>query len=396
MKTLFPLRIFDFNKEEENIFDKYFAEENGEFYFEGMWFRSQRIENAQKSGYVDETTKRQRYIHFYNTYVNQNHALTLKYAYLVVCNTLPKEECNEYVTRVFDALHCANFAQVNATTWEKDGLQIIVNQYKEHPKHMEYNIMFPSNYTSVDVIAVTKDYDYMPLYNRMWEHSTKLYRVPQQKGHPTYITDISEIEQFLPAQIEFGCGPSIEADIDPLYVMHETYKVQSHQTGRFYFGKQDDLIQNIILSPTASYLKFSQTPKKCIQAEHTEAYKIFNQLYKKGLFVGTVFNNNFDRLVKRFDIPEQILRTYQKSIYIQKLNFDEKAKSLICFGTHADRRQVQKQAREKGLKVIFVDPEGFFNKTFEPYPIEAPQDEDYILKLPFSQAMQLFKDKFLK
>ena len=112
MKNIFPLKIYKFNKKQENIFDKYFCEKNGEFYFEGMWFRNQRPENKKASNYVDETTQRRRYIHFYNTYENQNHCFTLKYAYLIVSNTLPKEENEEYLNRILFALNKKHFQRL--------------------------------------------------------------------------------------------------------------------------------------------------------------------------------------------------------------------------------------------------------------------------------------------
>lgn len=112
--------------------------------------------------------------------------------------------------------------------------------------------------------------------------------------------------------------------------------------------------------------------------------------------MGTVFNNNFDRLVKRFNIPEKILRIYDKGTYLPKVEFDKNAKSLICIGTHADRRQVQRQARQEGKQIIFIDPEGFYGENgFEPYLIEGPKTGDIILKMTFEQAMEQFKKAFL-
>ena len=393
---MFPLNIFKFDKTEEHVFDKYFAEENGEFYFEGMWFRNQRPENKNQSGYIDESTQRRRYIHFYNTYTNVSSHLSLKYAYLIVSNTLPKEENESYLNKILTALKENGFNQVDQRIWEKENLQIIIDCYDNHPKNESCNATFPDNYNSVDVIAVTKGFDYEHHYHRMWRHSTKLFRIPETRENPTYLTNVDELEKYLPAQIEMGCGPSISTGIDPLYEMHETYRVQNHLTKKFYFAEDDNLILSLIKDPVSTYINFSQTPKKCIQAKHSEAYKIFNQLYKKGLFVGTVYNNNFDRLVKRFDIPEIILRTYELETYIQKIDFDPRAKSLICMGAHADRRQVERQARAAGKKVIFIDPEGFYTKDgFEAYPIEGPKDDDLILKMTFEEAMEKLKDKYL-
>ena len=89
---MFPIKTYKFEENQEQIFDKYFAEPNGDFHFEGMWFRNQRLENAKASGYIDESTQRRRYIHFYNTYQNINSNLAMKYLYITVSATYPKEE----------------------------------------------------------------------------------------------------------------------------------------------------------------------------------------------------------------------------------------------------------------------------------------------------------------
>lgn len=375
------------NDEKAQIFEKYFMD-NGEFCFEGCWFRDQRPENANKSGYKDETTRRRRYMHFFNTYdlkkENENW-LNLKNYYVYVSNTLPKNEIDEYFSKIESAL-IENGYKKTPIGYEKDEMEIVVNHYENHPKNTK---AFPKNYYSCDIVIHNKGYEYKHIQERMWRLSNKMYRMPDKRENPTYITDVKEILKFLPAQIEMGCGPSIAAGIPPLYEMHETYRVQNHETGKFYFSEQDTLILDIIKNPEKMFKKFTKTPLTCISANHTQGYENFNKIYKAGYFKGTVFNNNFDRLVKRFDIPEKILRIYDFDTYLQQQEFDPTVKSLICMGCHADRRQIQRQARARGLKIIFIDPEGFYNpEGFEPYPIEGPRDGDIIFKTTFEDAME--------
>lgn len=53
----------------------------------------------------------------------------------------------------------------------------------------------------------------------------------------------------------------------------------------------------------------------------------------------------------------------------------------MVVGLHADRRSVQKRARERGMKVFFVDTEGLEELgRYMPYPLEGPQDDDVIVK----------------
>jgi len=392
---MFPLKIFKFEKQEEEVFDKYFVESDGNFYFEGMWFRNQRPENKNQSDYVDETTQRRRYIHFYNTYQNIEGYFTLTNTYIYVSNTLKKEENKRYLNRIENNLK--NFKKIDDNTYEFENLWVIINKYDNHPKNKIANVTFPKDYNTVDVVICSKNYDYKPLYDRMWEHSTKLFRIPGKRDNPTYIKSAKEILPYLPAQIEMGCGPSIEAGIAPLYNMHETYKVQNHQTRKFYFADNDDFVEKFLEDPKKSYIYFSKTPENCIKAKLTKGYRIFQKLYEKGYFVGTVLNNNFDRLVKRMDIDEKILRTYKKETYIPKVKFEKGVKSLICFGCHADRRQVEKQAREAGLKVIYIDPECFIeNGQIVEYPLEAPQKNDFVYQQFFENAMIDFEKELLK
>ena len=389
---MFPLKIEKMTPEKINEFDKYFANENKEFFFEGMWFRNQRKENVNQSDYVDEKTKRRRYLHFYNSYINDNGYFSLKNVYIYVSNTLPKEENEKYLNRIMVPLK-KNFKEVEHNVFELDDLCVYINEYDVHPKNILSQEVFPQNYNSVDVLVTTKGYNYKPVYERMWEHSTKMFRIPGTRQNPTYIKSLDEIKDFLPAQIEMGCGPSISAGIDPLYVMHETYKVQNHHTKKFYFGDEDTFLEEFFKNPQEKLMFFSQTPLKCLKANPTEGYKAFKDLYNKGLFVGTVLNNNFDRIVSRLDIPEIILRTYQKDLYIQNINFDPRAKSLITFGCHADRREVEKQARAHGLKVIFIDPERFIKDgKEEKYLVEAPQDGDFVYNKTFEEVMQEFNN----
>ncbi|MBR4123938.1 MAG: hypothetical protein IKR12_00005, partial [Clostridia bacterium] len=61
--------IQELNNSQAEILKKYFIADKDSFDFEGCWLRNQRPENAKKSGYVDETTQRRRYVHFYDSYI---------------------------------------------------------------------------------------------------------------------------------------------------------------------------------------------------------------------------------------------------------------------------------------------------------------------------------------
>ena len=100
--------IQEISEKQAEILNKYFIAENESFDFEGCWLRNQRPENANKSGYVDESTQRRRYVHFYDSYVDEvfddKHHLALSKYYLYVTNTMPQEEIDAYFGKILEAL----------------------------------------------------------------------------------------------------------------------------------------------------------------------------------------------------------------------------------------------------------------------------------------------------
>ena len=73
-----------------------------------------------------------------------------------------------------------------------------------------------------------------------------------------------------------------------------------------------------------------------------------------------------------------MIRSYYKFLDKQ---FDQNAKSLLVVGCHADRRGIEKRARERGLKIIYIDPEGWWvDGKFLAYPLESPQHTDLIYR----------------
>ena len=112
---MFPIKVCKLNESESNVFSKYFCDENGSFYFEGMWLRNQRKENKAQSNYIDETTQRRRYIHFYDRYTlvkeNEESFLAVSDTYICVTNTLKISEVEEYKNKLITALNSKGYTK---------------------------------------------------------------------------------------------------------------------------------------------------------------------------------------------------------------------------------------------------------------------------------------------
>lgn len=383
----FPYKICKLTNNEVNIFNKYFATK-GEFVFEGIWFRSQEEVNKNVSGYIDNTTRNRRTIHYNHVFYVKDNYLMVKSSYIYLSIRLNNNEYDKYLNDIINTLENNNYIK-NNNIYIKDNLNIMINKYDKHP----YDEII-DNYKTVDIIVNSDNLNNTDkLFNQVWNLQVKGIRERDTRGNPKYINDFNELKEYFPMAVELGCGPSIEAGVMPLYKLHEIYKVQRHSDGKFYFGTSDTLIKQIIEKDNVKFDEFYEIIAECIKAKPTNFHYNLKKMYDKKLFTMNLFNNNFDRLCKRIGINENILRVYKIENYFPKVIFDKDVKALLCIGTHADRRLIQRQARNQGLKIIYVDPEGFnTDNEFFKYEIEGAKDEDYILKMTASEFSQVLEN----
>lgn len=383
----FPYKICKLTNNEVNIFNKYFATK-GEFVFEGIWFRSQEEVNKNVSGYIDNTTRNRRTIHYNHVFYVKDNYLMVKSSYIYLSIRLNNNEYDKYLNDIINTLENNNYIK-NNNIYIKDNLNIMINKYDKHP----YDEII-DNYKTVDIIVKSDNLNNTDkLFNQVWNLQVKGIRERDTRGNPKYINDFNELKEYFPMAVELGCGPSIEAGVMPLYKLHEIYKVQRHSDGKFYFGTSDTLIKQIIEKDNVKFDEFYEIITECIKAKPTNFHYNLKKMYDKKLFTMNLFNNNFDRLCKRIGINENILRVYNIENYFPKVTFDKDVKALLCIGTHADRRFIQRQARNQGLKIIYVDPEGFnTDNEFFKYEIEGAKDEDYILKMTASEFSQVLEN----
>ncbi|WP_339064000.1 hypothetical protein [Tepidibacillus marianensis] len=105
--------------------------------------------------------------------------------------------------------------------------------------------------------------------------------------------------------------------------------------------------------------------------------------------VSILLTFNFDGLITKIGLTERYVRRYDEANIIPEINFHPDAKSLIVVGSHADRRRIQQAARKQGLKVIYLDPEGYFTRGgFVEYPLESLKKEDLYIKEAATDAME--------
>ena len=338
------------------------------------------------------------YIHQYDVIEHDGKFdLCIIQSYLWVHLTFPESEIDEYYNEIMHG--------INETRWgilddKNQGCMLFKNgdlylriELKENDdEDIKQDRIFNENYKCLEITFFTNGYESNHSEKeKAWGVYNFGPRLKDHSGQYREITEAEEILKYMPAHVELGCGPSIELGIQPLNYLHDVYNVTDRKTKRFVLGRNSDRVcYNVITKTEEMYKEFSAMYKSCFLANpNSEFYTNLKELCDGGYILSPIFTNNFDGVPIQLGIEEYYLRRYETKNLIPDVDFDDRAKALISIGCHADRRRIQKAARMNGLKVIHIDPEGYFSKEgFEHYPLEAIVDGDYIYREDSSIAIK--------
>ncbi len=354
---------------------------------EGIWRRTQTPRNASESDWKSDIDSRRRVIHYlYNfSEFDRGGALGIEMSqvYFNYSTSLPPNELAQIKDDIFTSLSEGGWTNLyhkgDKQVHVRDDLTLVFNQHAIHPIDIQFPYGFITKETSIDVTISTHSVDGLdPLLP--WKVLKGGMRTKELRGNPEYVPDLEKIVNHLPFHVEVGCGISLEAGIPALHRLHELYRVTDLDTGKFIFGgKKDDIVPRIIKDPHEEFVNLCEIFTAAFSAEPTKAHAGLVALQKSGAMVGPIMTNNFDGLAHRAGLEELYLRRYDESV--PPITFDENAKSLLVIGSHADRRRVQSRARDIGMTVFYLDPEGYFSDgKFFSYPLEGPLDKDFVCK----------------
>ncbi|QKZ20329.1 hypothetical protein [Streptomyces chartreusis] len=358
---------------------------------EGIWRRTQDPANAQQSGWTEDENGRRRIVHYryrYDLdYTFPVPRLVLAELYLYTSVLAPKAEIDQYRSNVRYWLIEGGWRQIDDVMWSRGDLRVTVTRYDTHPQDERASRATPAGFRSLDVVFFSEDFEVTRNVRQMpWNVLAGGIRIKDERGNPTYADDLSELKHFLPFQVEIGCGTSVEAGVPPLHFLHQAYRVTERtdnvmkQTHPFILSPgKDSLVREMLLDAPAKAEDLVTMFRESFLAEPTAAHHALKALHDAGHFVGPVLQHNFDLLAARAGLPEYFVRRYDQKI--PPVPFHPEAKALLVVGLHADRRSVAKRARERGMKVFYVDTEGLEEfGEYMPYPLEGPQDGDVIVK----------------
>ena len=400
-----PIEVLSGIPEETAIrFDKQFA---GRKTLPLLWRRTQDALNKNQSGWVEGEARR-RIIHSQDNYSiiekgENGYGLGISDLYLWIQTASPASETKQYAQELHNSLSKNKWDSQLAGgvpgTFNKDGISLSYHIKDSDPHDIQAGRLFPPEYTIFEAeLSGGKSVD-QTIKNSPWLVLNSGIRQKDTRGNPEKISDLKKLREYFPMQVEVGCGPSTEAGIPPLHYFHQLYKVVD-SSGQFIFSpKQDRLLQNLTSNILDFYTKSSVLYTKALQAGITPFYSLLKKLHNEGIVVGDIITNNLDGFCNLVGLSERNIRKYDKETLKTPVGeFDPRAKSLLIVGSHADRRHIAKAARNEGLKVIHVDPEGFTDEkgNFKPYPLEGPQTEDIHIKMTAQQFTNEWKNVFAK
>ncbi|MCP1161336.1 hypothetical protein [Bacillus infantis] len=378
---------------------------------EGLWRRTQCFENKVESGWGNSNDCRRRMLQYKHTYDllrdnNENPYIALVDTYTWIHYCLPNVEASRYLTKIFSLLKEKNWELIeeknNKKVYKKGELCYRVELLEYHEEDKKEGRIFPLDYQMFEVTIFSSSHKFDPSFiHKPWEVLKTGVRKKEVREEGILDTNLEEIPSFFPAQVELGCGASIEANIPPLNFLHTVYNVTDKNTNKFILDHSKDTLPFVLITDTVK--KFEEMTymfKQCFNAVPTQFYSLLRDLYDNGYIVGDIITNNFDGLIEKVGLPEKYVRRYDEANIIPKIDFHQKAKSLLVIGSHADRRKIQSAARLKGLKVIYLDPEGYSTpEGFIDYPLESLKKEDLYLKegateslIKISEALKTYQE----
>lgn len=390
----------------KDVYAKTIGTETDKTVEESLWRRTQSAKNKKVSGWKNTNDKRRKVVYYRHKYALStencdNPCISLVSTYVYICLTLPKKEIAEYLSLIRNSLEKGGWNLLenlgNKIKKYRAGKMILeVSLYNKTEQHLFEYDKFPNEYQTLEIKVYSDNFIIdQQLLKKPWNVLRCGLRKKMKRNKPTYLDNPQDIFNFLPAQVELGCGPSYEAGVPPLHELHYRYSINEPLSKKFIIKAKDDLFLTELISNTSKkYLELADIFASILHAQSTIFYQVLKKLFQEKFLVGDIITNNFDGLHLRLGLKELYVRKYEESVIVPKINFHPDARSLIVVGSHADRRFIQESARKQGLKVIYIDPEGWWIKNkFFSYPLESPQKEDIIFK---KTASKFFADFYKK
>lgn len=328
---------------------------------QNIWRRHQYEANASLSGWTPGA-RRRRILHFHDKYTLVDGKFAISHFYLRVIWGLPAEEAQAVYERLQEAACQSAYASSFDVSIgiKRSVYDLAVDQLEDDYLEVDCTICDPRHPITPELLVAP------------WWIFALGPRETFPEVSPRKITDVSELSHTFPWQVELGCGPSIECGVPPLNAMHDTYKL-TDVDHKFNWELLDgDPCLRILRDPPGFYREAARLHLAGLHAKPTLFYSMLVKGLQSGAILSPVFNNNFDGVLESaIQGQAYSLRSRDRFGDYSGYPVNPDAKTLVVVGSHADRRQLQRQFLAKaGKTVVFVDPEHYPGAGS--YPLECP------------------------
>ncbi|MGK5558905.1 hypothetical protein ACSNOI_45620, partial [Actinomadura kijaniata] len=288
---------------------------------EGLWRRTQEPANIEQSRWAGPGDARRRMVHYHYRYDLHDSAggtvLAMVGLYLSHSVTAPAAEIAVHRKQLADSFTAGGWVQVDDGLWALGDLRCRLTAHTVHPEDAAARRRLPEHYRSLDLVLTSDGYwpdedtRAMP-----WQVLAAGMRIPEQRGNPELVTDLSALAEFTPFMVEMGCGPSTEAGIPPLHRLHEVYRVTIRDHDDAFTTVHpftldpvtDPLPHELLRGPERKLPELTEMFTACFMADPTPAHGALARMADAGHIVGPIITHNFDVLCGRAGLAEHYVR----------------------------------------------------------------------------------------
>jgi NAD-dependent SIR2 family protein deacetylase len=160
-------------------------------------------------------------------------------------------------------------------------------------------------------------------------------------------------ESLFPADVYVGSGLSYEAGLPTLCDMHDAFAVDCEESNGFMTGARDWLPHALAEDVVGRLRSFCRVHSQAVVAEPTAAMQTIAELANAGL-VRRIFTDNVDNLLSKVNVPFERVRG--SGVFNERYEARFASPSLLVIGVAADRRQIIRQARQRDMRIVVVNP----------------------------------------
>ncbi len=192
-----------------------------------------------------------------------------------------------------------------------------------------------------------------PIVGRLMNRRPR--RTLPEANCPTPTEDQIELKDLGRLVAYVGSGLSYESRLPTLASVHETFGVDTLGASDFLFGRKDPIPEQLEKSVSETFRRFVKLHIAAARVRPSASHQWLAELFRIGV-VRKILTDNVDNLFASLSTP--FTRTRGLGIFNDRFETSFKGvDTLLVIGVAADRREIIRQARRSGVRIVVVNPQ---------------------------------------